>query len=226
MRPQDRKTFCDAAHDLQFWILVRRTNPASLKYIGQAKYVPKPIDCKAKTADKDGKSSKLAGLVADPTLCPEAFGALKLTKAKDIWSKFVVEQRIGNGGARYAVVTDSKSQHYGAVTLQGSFVHGDYDLYDIIDPEQAFRNLAAVETLLGQPHMRGPNFGKVQQFVNTRIGAPMVQHGGEAQYTDHSEQSIDAFGPAGEDVTILNEFSVRAWYKERFDGRKNINLPH
>lgn len=50
----------------------------------------------------------------------------------------------------------------------------------------------------------------------------MVQHGGEAQYTDHSEQAIDAFGPKGEETTILNEFSVRAWYHERFMGRPTL----
>jgi hypothetical protein len=43
-------------------------------------------------------------------------------------------------------------------------------------------------------------------------------------YTDQSEQSIDAFGPNGEDVTILNEFSVRAWYGERFAGRKTVSF--
>ena len=32
--------------------------------------------------------------------------------------------------------------------------------------------------------------------------------------------SIYAFGPNGEDVTILNEFSVRSWYEKRFGGRK------
>jgi hypothetical protein len=50
----------------------------------------------------------------------------------------------------------------------------------------------------------------------------MVQHGGEAQYTDHSQQPIDAFGPHGEDATILNEFSVRAWYEGVFGGRKTL----
>jgi hypothetical protein len=51
----------------------------------------------------------------------------------------------------------------------------------------------------------------------------MIQHGGEAQYKDHSEQSIDAFGPNGEDVTILNEFSVRGWYDKTFGGRKTLS---
>jgi len=50
----------------------------------------------------------------------------------------------------------------------------------------------------------------------------MIQHGGEAQYADHSEQSIDAFGPEGEDVTNLNEFSARGWYENRFGGRKTL----
>jgi hypothetical protein len=50
----------------------------------------------------------------------------------------------------------------------------------------------------------------------------MVQHGGEAQYTDHSEQAVDAFGPDHEQCTILNEFSVRGWYRTRFHGRRTL----
>ncbi len=50
----------------------------------------------------------------------------------------------------------------------------------------------------------------------------MIQHGGETQYADHSGQAIDAFGPSGEDVTILNEFSVRSWYETKFGGRKTL----
>jgi hypothetical protein len=79
---------------------------------------------------------------------------------------------------------------------------------------------AAMKPLLGQPHRRGAKVLTVQNFVNAGIGSPMIQHGGEGQYADHSEQSIDAFGPNGEDVTILNEFSVRSWYEKRFGGRK------
>ena len=35
-------------------------------------------------------------------------------------------------------------KHYGALKLQGSYIHCDYDLYDIIDITQPQRNLAAV----------------------------------------------------------------------------------
>jgi hypothetical protein len=217
MRPQDKTVFVNAARQFNSWILVRRTNPASLQYVGHAGYTPKPIDCKAKTADQDIGSYKLAGLVIDPTIHPGALKPRKTEEAKKCWE--AMKPLIGS---RYSVDRDVKSRHYGCVKLNGSYVHGDYDLYDIIDVAQPQRNLAAVETLLGQPHRRGPNVLRIQEFINTRIGSAMVQHGGEAQYKDHSEQSIDAFGPNGEDVTILNEFSVRAWYKDRFAGRKTL----
>jgi hypothetical protein len=217
MRPQDKTIFLDAARHFQAWILVRRTNAASLAYIGLPGYTPKRIDCKAKTANFDVATYKLAGLVADPNLHPKAFKPEKLAKAKDFWMAMKPSL-----GTLYQVDTEPRSKHYGCLKLQGSYIHGDYDLYDIIDITQAHRNLAAEETLLGQPHRRGAKVLPVQEFINSRIGSPMIQHGGEAQYADHSEQSIDAFGPNGEDVTILNEFSVRGWYETRFGGRKTL----
>lgn len=215
MRSQDKTTFLEAARQFQVWILVRRTNRASLEYIARAGYVPKRIDCKAKTADIDIPPYKLAGLVVDPTIHPTAFNPGKTAKVKECWA--AMKPLLGTV---YKVDTNPKSKHYGCLQLQGSYIHGDYDLYDVIDIAQAHRNLAAVETLLGQPHRRGAKVITVQNFINGRIGSPMIQHGGEAQYADHSEQSIDAFGPNGEDVTILNEFSVRGWYEKRFGGRK------
>jgi len=159
-----------------------------------------------KTADVDTPPYKLAGLVVDPTIHPKAFKADKAAKARDCWAAMKPLM-----GTVYKVDTNHASKHYGCLQLQGSYIHGDYDLYDVIDITQANRNLAAVEVLLGQPHRRGAKVLTVQEFINSRIGSPMIQHGGEAQYADHSEQAIDAFGPEGEDVTILNEFSVRGW---------------
>ncbi len=218
MRPIDKTAFLEAARHFQVWILVRRTNVASLQYIGRPGYIPKRIDCKAKTADRDVPPYSLAGLVVDPNMQTGAFSPGRFGKAKVAWTamKSLV-------GSVYKVEADSRSKHYGCLKLQGSYIHGDYDLYDIIDVKQPHRNLAAVEMLLGQPHLRGAKVLPVQEFINGRIGTPMVQHGGEAQYADHSQQSIDAFGPNGEDVTILNEFSVRSWYENRFGGRKTLS---
>ncbi|MCC6265063.1 MAG: hypothetical protein IT169_15930 [Bryobacterales bacterium] len=217
MRPSDKRIFLEAAAHFQFWILVRRTNPASLPYIGLPGYSPKRIDCKAKTADLDRPPYKLAGLVVDPRIHPRAFNAGKEDKAMAAWKS--MEPMIGQA---YKTDADPKSKHYGCLRLDGNYIHGDYDLYDIIDITQAHRNLAAVETLHGQPHRRGANLLPVQRYINDRIGSPMVQHGGEAQYADHSQQAIDAFGPNGEDVTIPNEFSVRGWYSQRFGGRRAL----
>jgi hypothetical protein len=46
---------------------------ATKQYIGEPKYTPKRLDCKAKTADRDAEvpglgTKKTAGLVVDPTL--------------------------------------------------------------------------------------------------------------------------------------------------------------
>ena len=217
MRPQDKTYFLEAAKQFNVWILVRRTNRASLEYIGRPGYTPKRIDCKAKTAGANVGMYKLAGLVTSPLLQPTAFPGGKLPKAESSWKAMGALI-----GTTYKIDENKESKHYGCLQLNGSYIHGDYDLYDIIDITQAHRNLAAVETLLGQPHRRGYKVLPVQEFINSRIGVPMIQHGGEAQYADHSEQSLDAFGPNGEDVTILNEFSVRAWYEERFEGRKTL----
>ena len=213
MRDRDKKYFLEAAHKFNAWIIVRLTNPKSMQYIGMPGYWPKRIDCKAKTAASDIGVWKLAGLVVDPNIHPGAFKPAKLADAKSYWQKMHL------GGA-YTLDQDQRSKHYGCLRCEGKYIHGDYDLFDVIDVTQAHRNLAVVETLLGQPHMRGWLVNEVQAYVNQRIGVPMIQHGGEAQYADFSEQSLDAFGPNGEDVTILNEFSVRHWYQTTFGGRQ------
>lgn len=218
MRPNDKQIVLQAARELNLWILVRRTNPASLQYIGRPGYTPKPIDCKAKTADRNVGQCQSAGLVVDPTVQPFAFSPGKIEKALREWRRYSHEMLISG---RYTVES-ADARTFGFVKLNGQYLHGDYDLYDIIDPQQANRNLAAVESLLGQPHMRGPNLYRVQNFINSKIGVRMVQHGGEMQYADHSEQSIDVFGPNGEDVTILNEHSVRHWYENQFQGRRTL----
>jgi hypothetical protein len=220
MRPQDERVFEDAARTIGVWILVRRTKPAALAYIGLAGYAPKPIHCKAKTADSDLAPHKLAGLVTSPKVHPEAFNAAKRAHTLQLWTDF--EREHLHPGSPFALDMNLPSRHYGCVKLNGKYIHADYDLYDIILPDQAFRNLAAVEQLLGQAHRRGPKFFEVQSFINGRIGAEMIQHGGSAQYEDHSDQSIDLFGPGGENVTLLNELTVRTWYRERFGGRPTL----
>lgn len=221
MRQQDRRVFLTVSNLLQLWIIVRDTNPESLHYIGCQGYVPKAIDCKAKTANRNVNGRILAGLVASPILHPMAFN--DLAKAREEWAKMHVSESNPTSGS-YSLNLDQKSPHYGCLQHHRQFIHGDYDLYDIVDINSATRNLALVSSLSGSPHMVGAHFGKVQKEVNQRIGVPMVQHGGEAQFKDHSSQQVWGFCPDGTEFSLHSETAIREFYKVVFEGRENLKI--
>ncbi len=215
MRLKDRVIFRNAAKDLNLWILVRDTNQKSLKYIGKAGYKPKRIDCKAKTADFNIGPYELAGLVVSPFIHPRAFRAFKLPDAKLQWGKtgYLI-------GGRYRLNTYVTSTHYGCLMIDGNYIHGDYDLFDIVDPTQPHRNLGLVASQHGVRNILGANTTKVMDYVNPRIGTQMIQHGGHAQFSDLSNQSkIDVFGPNGEDFSLTDENSLTEMYAKTFKGR-------
>jgi hypothetical protein len=228
IREHDRFIFADAARKLNLWILVRLTNRESLRLIGLPDYYPKPIDCKAKTADFNYVARyKIAGLVVDPIEHRMAFAGGKLAKARFAWDDF--QQILQNGSSGYSVNRDPNSPHFGCVTLcrletggRPKYLHGDYDLYDAIDAKNVRVNIAIVDELLGQRHLRGPEFRRVQDFVNSRIGISMVQHSDWTKYTHHSDEPVDVFGPQGQACTLLNEFAIRSWYQNQFEGRKTL----
>lgn len=218
MRPIDKTAFSDAARN-KFWILVRVTNVASLNYIGKSDYAPKQIDCKAKTAISDVSPYVLNGLVVDPNIHPGAYPG-KLADAKKYW------QQMDFSKGKYKVNDDKKSEHYGCLMCNEKFIHGDYDLYDIVDISQPQRNLVLVSELEGMEHRVSANLWQVQGKVNSRIGSPMIQHGGEAQFKEHTEQPIDAFGPNGEVEQIKNLNELRGWYEKKFRGRITLADSH
>lgn len=217
MRSQDKLVFRACAGALQFWLLVRRTNPQALQYIGLRGFFPKPLDCKAKTAD----NGKLAGLVVDPSIVKDAYKESKAENAARCWEEFR-KDTLSFAARGYSVDSDSDSDWYGCVLLKGDRLHGDYDLYDVVDPKHARRNFAIVDTLHGHTHMRSPYHNRVSAWINTRIGLPVVQHSGEAQYADHSDQTIDVFGPQHEYLELPNEAAIRLFYGLQFDGRKAL----
>jgi hypothetical protein len=234
MRQQDRAVFSAAAKHFQVWILVRRTNPAALLYIARPGYYPKPIDCKAKTADRDLGRYRLAGLVADPTQHPAAFDPVKLSGAVALWDTFVMKlggplfgygkgDRPGQTGRRgYNLDTNPRSAHFGCLTLHRLYLHGDYDLYDVIDPENPLNNEAIEEMLHGERNMCSPLQKKVQDWINARIGVPVVQHGGEMQFADHSEQTVDGFLPRGDLFTAETKRGIREIYQIALEGRQPL----
>lgn len=217
MREKDKVIFQEAATKFNYWILVRRTNVASLAYIGKDGYTPKPFECKAKTADYNSGTYQTAGLVVDPNIHPHAFKSGKSADVMKYWNDTKTNQ------PPFSVDTDTKSKHYGCLKYEGKYIHGDYDLYDIIDADNPERNLGLVSETKGYLHIVGPYLKKVADYINHRIGAPVIRHGGEYQYKDHSNQSIDVFKPKGHtSFTILNEYSIREWYRKEFKDRKPI----
>ena len=233
MRWRDTLIFRDVAKTYGLWVLVRRCNSRSLRYIASNGYTPKRIDCKAKTAMLDVSGQQLAGLVVVPTIHPESFTRRRRPEAVRFWHRFLADhgvsvsrkarpvdqgleeaKALNDKKGLYTVDLNEDSRHYGCLMFQGRWIHGDYDLKDIIPPGQERRNLALVEELHGQPHMRGPKLSMVQDYVNRRIGSPMVQHGADAQYADHADERIDVFGPDGQEFTLKNARQTKLWYEK------------
>lgn len=138
IRRDDIDVFKAAAQVFNHIILVRATNPESLKYIGNKNMYPKPIDCKAKTADCDVYipfasghiiHAKTAGLVVDPTLTgAQAFKDGKYAKAVEAWDEFLKDKtpfekskkifkRYGSEKGCFAVDTDINSEYYGCLMI-------------------------------------------------------------------------------------------------------------
>jgi hypothetical protein len=220
MREDDRRLFAMAANSLKYWILVRQINPASTAYFGREGFTPKPIDCKAKTAD----SGRHAGLVIefphDDMVARQVYGENKLAEALKCWKDFAAGPLVDP--ERSYAIERRNPDFLGCVTLGGKYVYGDYDLYDVVDPGQARRNFAVVDALHGQLHMRSPYHYRVMAYINAQFQFPVVQHSGEAQYKDHSNQFIDVFGPNFEYFPLQNEAEIRRFYNNYFEGRKAL----
>jgi hypothetical protein len=242
MRQQDAAVFAMAAHVYSVYIAVRRTNEEALQYIGKKGYVPKRLDCKAKTADFDalvnGTVYKTAGLVVDPGIVgAAAYTGGKYAKALAEWDKFRPHLApVGANGQvplylpedrSYTVQMDPNSIHYGCVMLSpyglrtnAHYVHGDYDLYGIIPAADRKSNVFVEETRLGQKHVRSKELLDVQTFVNSRIGVPMVLHGAQEGYSDDVDDKIDVFFPDGITVkSYIGPAAIRALYQNEFEGR-------
>jgi len=225
---KDHETiFSQVAIQTKYWIFVRLTNRESLRYVNLQGYVPKRIDCKAKTADSNSKKGvwQLAGLVVDYRVHSDVFKPEKIGSAKKAWGEF--ERGVLNvPGSPYRTDTNSASKHFGCVMLNGKYIYSDYDLWDIVDPENPRPNLGIVEEVHGQLHIRNPLQREVEKQLAGTPLAQMVQHSGEMQYAVPTEQPIDAFGPKGEIVTLLNLNTWRAWCRDRFGGRISIREKH
>ncbi|MEM8664168.1 MAG: hypothetical protein AAGF49_08620, partial [Pseudomonadota bacterium] len=234
--PEHVEAFKRAARLHNVAILVRQTNIASLRWIRNERATPKRIDCKAKTADANftrrGREYKVAGLVVDPNIAaPDAFNAQKLPGVWKYW-KIFAQQKLPPADAvmdrpylwhdntmyQYFVEKDPDNAFYGCVKfsptnqrLAAKVIHGDFDLYAIIDMDDPGTNIRVGEKLADQRHTRSPKFRDVQMAINgpLGLGTPMVMHGSQETYAEeHSDEPIDVFFPDGTTTTARNREEI------------------
>lgn len=181
MRPVDQKAFAYTAWWFNVFILVRRSNPESIQYIGQAGFSPKGPDTKAKTAQFNfyhpelGRALLVAGLVCNPRApgLRRAYKAEKYEAAVAEWDKFVASGRLdpdeitwGADGRpskfylreKFFVDMNPASDRYGALmqspthlVTAASYIHGDYDLFAIVPADDPSANVAVAEQHLASP---------------------------------------------------------------------------
>lgn len=259
MRAKDVRIFCMVAQKYNIYILVRQTNPASLAYVGQPGYYPKPAAIKAKTADKDPSGSvasqaaryKIAGLVPHPWFHPAVYSGDKLSSAQrywldtlDIalspgcnipradphapatWKFWGADHLSARTGWRWKIDVDPASQHFGCLQIARdgvawSYVHGDYDLKDVIVSGAESINQRVEGSIHGvknyTPLLRGMEFETIQNELNERMGIAMVQHGSEAQFAGHGDEAIVLILPDGPNLqyqVLGNAEAVQVWYKQ------------
>jgi hypothetical protein len=236
-----------AAGKFKVWILVRRGNPESLQWIGKEGYIPKPLDCKAKTADRPG--TDCAGLVVSPILRSNAFLPAKLTKAREEWAKFESKLYIfdkvdlkrnheaDRTGKHYTLQLDETRKHFGCVMYkpvfraQAEFLHADYDLYAIVPEADPTLNKFATGTGFGgEAHSRGQYLYDIQYFFKAagiREGeefcSPMIRHGEQETFKTDWDDRLDVFWPDGSTLTeLVGGAAVEEFYGEKLKGRLQV----
>ncbi len=237
MRASDIEIFRAAGHNLRLWILVRAGSAEILeRHVGKPDRTPKPIEVKAKTADV--KSHPLAGLVVNPHLRPEAYSPRRMPTVQDCWRHTTQDwlRRPHGAPQPYEVIEDRSSPDYGCLVRHtvpcnggctrfgcAKKIHGDYDLYDVVDPKKYTENTArAIEVTRMHTDQRSALVDKVADYVNPRIGVPMVQHGAQFQYAGHSDEPLEVFSPKGKHSQTRGLADNEALYAVTYRGREEI----
>jgi hypothetical protein len=191
---------------------------------------------------------RIAGLVPHPGFQPQVFEGAKLGKAMncwmdtvdvlhgaganipgttpDTWAAWGREHNSGLSGWRWRVDVDPLSPHFGCLQIARdgvgwSYLHGDYDLKDVIVQGHETDNERQQGKVQGAknytPLLPGLEFETIRKALNDAIGVDMVQHGAEAQFAWHGDEPITIIYPGGpllEFKTLLNAEAVQRWYME------------
>ena len=280
IRRQDVEAFRDAARLFHVHILIRRTNPGSLQYVGRRGYMPKPIDCKPKTADRNvmlptGRIVRCAGLVVNPTVpgFEKAFASeRKAKKSVSEWLEFAQKygllkdlysgeayvagrSDVESGGRSYRttdrggvflVQYDPAHVHYGcmmfcpvkvfnggapdlATAIQplptrptNLYIHGDYDIFGIVPVDMPGFKTVHQAMLFGLENTYSEESRQVTEFLNRRMGTPMIQHGAQedASIETDEHEHLDVFWAGGQISEVRGRDAIEKLYADTFAGRK------
>jgi hypothetical protein len=194
---------------------------------------------------------KIAGLVPHPWFQPKVFNSNKLLKAQDFWletldialspgsnipeanlskpdtwSFWGKEHFSGRTGWHWKIDIDPGSTHFGCLqvsrdNIPWSYLHGDYDLKDVIVRGQETYNERSEDKIHGvknyTPLLPGLEFETIRKALNDEIGVEMVQHGAEAQFAGHGDEPITVILPDGPNLQFIilgNAEAVQRWYMD------------
>jgi len=104
--------------------------------------------------------------------------------------------------------------------MNGKYVHGDYDLFGIVDADEPTRVRRVEETLAGQPHSRGPSTQSVQFSVNAISRLALVKHGEQELFADFDDEALDVFYLDGRLRTLPDAAAAREFYPTELRGRQ------
>jgi hypothetical protein len=193
-------------------------------------------------------SYDVAGLVVHPGFQPDAYLGAKKDKAygcwdvcmktltphlkgrrvdltnPDTWAEWSVE-RTGKLATdwKWRVDVDPESTHFGAVQLQKTpgpwwYIHGDYDLKDVLVLGSEGVNQRNEGTRDGvknfTPELPGRDWITVRDALNRATGIDLVQHGAEAQFAWHGDEPITVIYPDWRFEILGNAAAVQSWYEK------------
>jgi hypothetical protein len=190
----------------------------------------------------EDRRGNIAGLVVDPGMVGDkAYTDGKYAKAMEAWRAFSgqLRQEMSTyekqkqltyvpGGGLYFVERNREDPYFGCVKFSsgslitaGKCVHGDFDLYGIVDMDAPDQIVRVKETRLGQTHARSPKFFDVQNYLNGRFGVTMVLHGSQETYASkHEDDDLDVFFPNGRvDYAGPKAKDIIEFYQREFPGR-------
>lgn len=185
MREHHRELFFLAAEEFSCWVGLREPNSLAERWIGDPACVPKPVTCKAKTADSP--VFHFSGLVANPHVCGSAF--MNPVQAMHSWEDFT-KSGLPKG---YSIVESGEEK--GLLKFDGCKIYADFDLMAIV------KSNSKGEFLRTPSSVQADLFQKLKAFLNQRLPAPMIQHGAEFMWAEgvgaRESENVFWFGPGG-----------------------------